>query len=204
MKRILVVDDMAVFREPIARALRAEGYETLCAENGEQALRMLRQHGADLVLLDVAMPVMDGLGFLAAIRHEDRFDDLPVLLLTAVAERDYVIKAAKYGAREYLLKSRFSLETLIDRIEKRLAERPGADGPTGRGLGGEASHDIEAHGSFSWANGDGVLNDVPEGTDPDQLVRHIESTPELSALLADGEDDGPGREGTSASGKVSP
>jgi len=124
MPHILVVDDMAVFREPLAMALQAKGYTTQCAENGKEALRVLNTSGADLVLLDVAMPVMDGLEFLKTIRKNPQYKRLPVILLTAVAERDYVIRAAKLGVRDYLLKGSFSLPTLHERVQQQLNEKP--------------------------------------------------------------------------------
>ena len=70
MSSILVVDDMAVFREPIAASLRLAGHQTQCAADGEEALRMVRQRRPDLILLDVSMPKMDGITFLKRLRAE--------------------------------------------------------------------------------------------------------------------------------------
>ncbi len=122
MTRILIVDDMAVFREPIAAALRAKGYETACAENGRQALGMVKSRAPDLILLDVAMPVMNGLEYLKAVRDDVSIPRPPIILLTAVAEKDYVVQAAQLGVREYMLKASFSLEDLLDRIARCLEE----------------------------------------------------------------------------------
>jgi len=120
MTRILVVDDMAVFREPIAAALRGQGFEVICAENGQQALDQIRRERPDVVLLDVAMPVMDGLQVLQALNEQPRMPMSRIILLTAVSERDYVIRAGQLGIKHYLLKSQFSLQQLIERINKLL------------------------------------------------------------------------------------
>lgn len=64
MSTILVVDDTAVFREPVAAMLRRRGHRTLCAGSGKEALAVMEVHVPDLVLLDVAMPDMDGLTLL--------------------------------------------------------------------------------------------------------------------------------------------
>ncbi len=122
MKTILVIDDMDLFREPIAAALRARGFETLTAGDGHSGLRIARNHRPDLVLLDMAMPQMDGLAVLAAMRVDARLKNLPVILLTAVAERDYVVRAAKFGVKHYLLKTQFSLDQLVDRVRQVLEE----------------------------------------------------------------------------------
>jgi len=150
MTRILVVDDMAVFREPIAASLRARGYQTDCAGNGNEALDQLKRARPDLILLDVAMPGMNGLDFLAVIRRDKVFAKCPVILLTAVAERDHVLKARDLGVRDYLLKSHFSLSELERRIQQCLANAAsgltpadglnGANGATGApGAAGAAS-----------------------------------------------------------------
>ncbi len=138
MTRILIVDDMAVFREPIAAALRAKGYETACAENGRQALGMVKSRAPDLILLDVAMPVMNGLEYLKAVRDDASIPRPPIILLTAVAEKDYVVQAAQLGVREYMLKASFSLDDLLERIarcleEARASAPPAAAVPRPRG-----------------------------------------------------------------------
>lgn len=122
MTLILIVDDKAIFREPIAAALRASGYETVCASNGVEALDVVRRRKPGLVLLDVAMPEVDGLEMLRRWREDPSLARCPVILLTAVAERDYVVRARELGAHDYLLKSRFSLEEMMRRVERSLRE----------------------------------------------------------------------------------
>jgi CheY-like chemotaxis protein/HD-like signal output (HDOD) protein len=118
MRLILVVDDMAVFREPIAASLRLAGYETLCAADGVEALELTLKHQPELILLDVSMPRMDGLTFLKRLRSEPTIAKTRVMLLTALSEKDHVLTAATLGVRDYLLKSRFRLTDLLDRIKK--------------------------------------------------------------------------------------
>lgn len=135
MTTILVVDDMAVFREPIAASLRSNGFETISAANGREALQVLRSAKVDLMLLDVAMPVMDGLEVLRTMKDDTSIPRCPVILLTAVAEKEYVVEAVSLGARDYLLKSQFSLEIMLNRIRRVFdgqstpAAAPGATSP---------------------------------------------------------------------------
>ena len=70
MGTILIVDDHPVTREPLAKLLRYEGYQTVCAANGAEAMAALESGSPDLVLLDVVMPKVDGLSFLEAARHD--------------------------------------------------------------------------------------------------------------------------------------
>ena len=120
MSTVLVVDDMPIFREPIAACLRASGYTTFIAGNGQEALTIVRASRPDLILLDMGMPIMDGISFLAVIRGDPKTQNIPVILLTAVTERDHVVQAAKLGVQEYMLKSQFSLRDLLDRVKKNL------------------------------------------------------------------------------------
>ena len=118
MKTILVVDDMAVFREPIAASLRLAGYQTLCAADGQEALVITREQRPDLILLDVAMKNMDGLTFLNRLRADSEFGKTPVILLSAISEKNQIMAAASFGVRDYLLKSRFRLADLLERVKR--------------------------------------------------------------------------------------
>ena len=124
MSTVLVVDDMPIFRDPIAASLRLAGYETLCAADGAAALTLARVRRPDVVLLDVSMPVMDGFTCLRDMRRDPRLADVPVILLTAASDRKFVIEAGKLGVKDYLLKSRFSLEDLLARVRKYAQPRP--------------------------------------------------------------------------------
>lgn len=131
---ILVVDDMAIFREPIAACLRLAGWETDCAADGKDGLSKARLHKPDLILLDMAMPGIDGLAFLRALRGDPNLKDVPVIALTAVTDKDYILQAKELGICEYLLKSRFRTPELLDRVQrhakgKRQSHAPAATAP---------------------------------------------------------------------------
>ena len=80
--KILVVDDMSIFRDPIAASLRLAGFETLCASDGQEALQAIRNHRPAVVLLDVSMPVMDGFDFLRYRNDDPKLSAVPVVLVT--------------------------------------------------------------------------------------------------------------------------
>ena len=124
MSKILVVDDMRVIREPIAGSLRLAGYDTCVASDGMEALRMIESDPPDLILLDVRMPKMGGVELLKALRAVPRTEKIPVLLLTAEAEKEMVLEAAKLGIAGFVLKSSFSLPQLLARVRQLLP--PGA------------------------------------------------------------------------------
>ena len=116
MRSILVVDDEANLRHTIAYALRQEGYEVRTADDGEGALDSFITGPADLVILDLMLPKLDGLEVCRRIR---RRSDVPILMLTARdSELDRVV-GLEIGADDYLVKP-FSMRELIARVRAML------------------------------------------------------------------------------------
>ncbi|MCK5366867.1 MAG: response regulator, partial [Gammaproteobacteria bacterium] len=102
--RVLVVDDNENNREIVSRLLQREGYEVSTAENGALALEQIKSQPPDLVLLDVMMPVMDGIE--ACKRMKDDADSrlIPVVIMTALGQVDDRVRAIQAGADDFLTK----------------------------------------------------------------------------------------------------
>jgi len=124
MSTILLVDDAEIFRDGISHVLRRQGYDVLTACDGIQAIEILIQQSVDLILLDICMPRMDGIGVLQKMRKDPEFLRIPVIMLTASTDRERIIAAAKLGVRDYLSKSPFKISEVLDRVSKYVA--PGA------------------------------------------------------------------------------
>ena len=99
---VLVVDDEELIRWSLTEHLKSEGYEVLEGENGQQAVDLVRERSPDLVLMDLRMPVLDGLGALRRIREEGH--ETPVVVLTAHGGVDSAVEATRLGASDYLSK----------------------------------------------------------------------------------------------------
>lgn len=102
--RVLVVDDNEVNRDVLARRLNRYGHEVETAENGRQALRMIRDHEYDLVLLDIMMPEMNGYQVLERIKEDPITRNLPVIVISALDDIESIVKCIKLGAEDYLPK----------------------------------------------------------------------------------------------------
>lgn len=124
--KVLVVDDMPIFREPIEAVLKAERIETASACDGMEALATLIVFRPDLVLLDLGMPVMDGLGVLRGMRSLPQFAKTPVVILSAESDKGKIIQAIKLGISGYILKSGFCLKALLAKVRECAAEAPKA------------------------------------------------------------------------------
>lgn len=121
MPAVLIVDDMPIFREPIEAVLRAEGFETATACNGYEALAAIAATRPALVLLDLGMPIMDGLTCLRAIRADKKLMATPVIILSAESDRAHITEAVKLGISGYLLKSGFSLKAMLGKVRATLS-----------------------------------------------------------------------------------
>ena len=112
--RVLVADDNADMREYLARLLRSAGYQVTTVTDGQAALDAVRAGAPDLVISDVMMPRLDGLGLVAALRADARTAAVPVLLLSARAGQEASIEGLRAGADDYLVKP-FSAAELLAR-----------------------------------------------------------------------------------------
>ena len=113
---ILVVEDTAIAREPLVKLLKYEGYRAVGVTNGQEALDALPTSEPDVVLLDILMPVMNGLEFLNIVRRDPRWHDLPVIVLTAVRDDVCERDVRELGVQGFVLKTGFSLDELLGMI----------------------------------------------------------------------------------------
>ena len=124
--QVLLVDDEYYVRQSLLRRIRNlenEDFKVIGeAENGEEALDMLRKHDIQLVVTDIRMPVMDGLDLTRKILEQ--YPHILTVILTGYADFEYARKALRYGAFDYLLKpvSEESLDNLLSRARTRLSE----------------------------------------------------------------------------------
>ena len=116
MATILICDDEKDIVAALKIYLEAEDYETLCAYNGQEALETLRQQDVQLVLLDIMMPVMDGITAMARIREES---NVPVILLTAKGEDTDKVLGLNLGADDYITKP-FNPVEMLARVRSQL------------------------------------------------------------------------------------
>lgn len=113
-RKIVVVDDNAAMRGSLVNELSAD-FEVLPAENGEQGLALVREHKPAIVVSDVRMPVMTGYELCHAIRHDAETKHIPVILVSALSERENIIYGLEAGAVDYIVKP-FDMAVLRTRI----------------------------------------------------------------------------------------
>jgi len=121
MSTILVVDDTTLAREAVAKLLEHEGFSVLRAQHGRDAWAMMYDHTPDLVLLDLMMPEMDGITLLRMIRRSDRWESLPVVVLTGATDDQKLIQRAReLKIQDLIPKATFGFDDLLLRVKAHL------------------------------------------------------------------------------------
>ncbi len=116
--RVLIVDDFPTMRKIVKNVLRQIKIEhTIEAENGKEALRVLKNEEVDLILCDMVMPEMTGLELLNACKNDPHTCDIPFIMVTAEAQKKTVMQAIKAGVDNYITKP-FTPERLKEAIDK--------------------------------------------------------------------------------------
>jgi len=118
-RTILIVDDDKIILEMFAESLESRGFECLRASGAEEGFSILERVLVDLILLDVLMPVMDGITMLGEIRKRPEWKEIPVIVLSGLNDAGSVARALHSGASDYVEKSRWNPDDLAIRIQEK-------------------------------------------------------------------------------------
>ncbi|WP_027359665.1 response regulator [Desulforegula conservatrix] len=141
--RILAVDDEEDIVELVRYNLEREGYETLSAFSGKEALEIISKKRPDLIVLDLMLPDLDGLEITRRLKRDEELKDIPIVMLTAKGEEADVVVGLELGADDYIVKP-FSPRILVARVRSVLRRR---ESGTLADIRSESIriHDIEIH-----------------------------------------------------------
>ncbi len=124
MAKILIIEDETTLAETLAENLTDEGYEVLTAADGESGLALVRAEHPDLIVLDIMLPVLDGLSVCRMIRKDPSIAHIPIIMLTARGTEVDKIVGLESGADDYIVKP-FGLGELLARIRAVMRRSPG-------------------------------------------------------------------------------
>ena len=153
MERILIVEDDPEIQEMLKFAFDREGWKLIQASTGEEGLKIIREKGADCVILDIMLPGMDGFKTIKKIRENKDMQTLPVIMCTARGEEADVVAGLELGADDYVVKP-YSPRVLAARIRAALRRKEAASAETEGSQNktffqqGKLSIDIERHTAF--------------------------------------------------------
>ena len=118
MKKVLVVDDDAVFVQSMKDILPPEKYSVETAADGEEGLKKVAAVNPDIVLLDIKMPRLDGMGFLMQLNKTQGEGKVPVLITSNSSSMETISEGVALGIRGYVTKSNESLKGILDMIDR--------------------------------------------------------------------------------------
>ncbi|MDP2864422.1 MAG: response regulator [bacterium] len=122
MKTILFIEDESALQKTFGEILSQEGYEMIPALDGETGLEMAKTKKPDLILLDLILPKVHGFDVLKQLKEDPGTKGIPVIILTNLEGMGDVDKAIGLGATTYLVKAKYTLEEVLEKIKKALGE----------------------------------------------------------------------------------
>ncbi|MGQ0503863.1 MAG: response regulator, partial [Myxococcaceae bacterium] len=126
LSTVLVADDALTTRTMISSVLERAGYHTLTAPDGEAAFALALREKVDLIVSDVEMPGLDGLGLCRRVRATPQLSSTPVILITSLNERDDLARGAEAGASAYIVKKDFDPTGFLEMVSDFVGEARGA------------------------------------------------------------------------------
>src|SRR4030065_2688016 len=120
-KKILIVDDEVDLGETLRFPLEMEGYHVLVSYNGEDALNQAGTENPDLILLDLMLPKLDGYKVCRLLKFDERYKNIPILMLTAKTQEKDKALGMETGANDYITKP-FDLDRLVEKVKSYLSK----------------------------------------------------------------------------------
>ncbi len=121
MAKIVIAEDDQLISGSLCTALQTAGHEPTPAFDGEEAVAKIKELHPDLVLLDIMMPKLDGIGTIWELKRDDTTAKIPVVVLTNMADAETISKIIEAGASDYLLKSDQSIEQVVQKVQEVLS-----------------------------------------------------------------------------------
>ncbi len=119
-KRVLVVEDETPLSTALEQKFVKEGYEVEVARNGQEGLEAVKRQKPDIILLDVIMPIMDGMSMLRNLRSNNETREIPVVILSNLGDSKDILQAMQQETFDYLIKSDVTLDTILERVKSKI------------------------------------------------------------------------------------
>jgi len=122
-KNILIVEDDDFFRELLRKKFLPEDFNVFEATDGEKGVKAVKDKNPDLILLDLLLPNVDGFEFLLKIKAEATTSSIPVIILSNLGQQEDIERGLKLGANDYLIKSQFDIDQVVDKVKNILEKK---------------------------------------------------------------------------------
>ena len=119
-QKILIVEDEHLLSEAIERKLEKEGFDVIIATDGQEGLVQAFQRHPDLILLDIILPVVDGITVLDRLRKDAWGSKVPVIILTNLSDAEVINESREKGVSDYLVKTDWDINEVMDKVKEKL------------------------------------------------------------------------------------
>ncbi len=119
-KKILIVEDETPLVKALNDKLTKSGFSCLEAKNGKEGFKLAKQKKPDVILLDIVMPIMDGMTLLQKLKKEEETKNIPVIILTNLSDEDKIAESMQKGVTDYLVKSDWRIEDVVKKVKEKL------------------------------------------------------------------------------------
>ncbi len=120
-KKILIIEDEPALLKILVDKFTKEGFDTISAINGKEGLESALKNHPDIILLDIIMPVMDGMAVLDELRKDPWGKNARVIVLTNLSDTEKAIKSLKQGVSDYWIKCDMTIDTIVNKVKEKLA-----------------------------------------------------------------------------------
>lgn len=121
-QKILIIEDESIMLSLLRRKLVGEGYEVFAAKDGQEGLEKIKEIKPDLVLLDIIMPKLGGIGVLEEMQKDREAKKVPVIIISNSGQPVEIDRARKLGARDWLIKTEFDPQEVSDKVKKQIGK----------------------------------------------------------------------------------
>jgi len=122
-KNILVIEDDDFFRELLRKKLSLNDFNVLEAVDGEDGIKAVKEKKPDLVILDLLLPNVDGFEVLSQVKIDSAVASIPIIILSNLGQQEDIERGLKMGAIDYLVKSQFDINQVVDKIKNVLEKK---------------------------------------------------------------------------------
>jgi DNA-binding response OmpR family regulator len=123
-RKILIADDEESMLRALTDTFKSAEFDVFGAKNGEEGLEIAFREHPDVILIDILMPKMDGMTMLKKLREDEWGKNIPVMILTNLSDVEKIAEAVEDGICNYLVKTEWSLEEIVKKVNKLLKDRP--------------------------------------------------------------------------------
>jgi DNA-binding response OmpR family regulator len=124
MPKIVCAEDDKLISTSLIEGFKAAGFEAIPAYDGEEAMVKIKESKPDIILLDIMMPKLDGIGVAWELKADPETASIPIVMLTNLSDTDTVSKILEAGIKDYLLKSEQSIDQIVSKVNEVLGREP--------------------------------------------------------------------------------